>query len=77
MLAKKTLTNQITLPKEVVELFPSTSYFDVRVEGGEIILRPAEVSRRSGDEVRSKLQALGIGEEDVRNAVRWARDKRR
>ena len=40
MLAKKTSKNQLTLPKEVAEKFPGTDYFDVRVEGRVIELRP-------------------------------------
>lgn len=73
MLAKKTVKNQITLPKKIVEKFPSVSYFDVRVEEGEIVLRPVDVERRSPDDVRAKLRELGITQEDVREAIRWAR----
>lgn len=76
MLAKKTFKNQITLPKKVVEAVPPTDYFDVRVEEGEIVLRPVMVERSRGDAVRAKLRELGISEEDVREAVRWAREGR-
>lgn len=76
MLAKKTVKNQITLPKKVVEAVPPTDYFDVRVEEGEIVLRPVVVERSRGDAVRAKLRELGIREEDVREAVRWAREDR-
>lgn len=77
MLAKKTVKNQITLPKKIVERFPSVSYFDVRVEEGEIVLRPVDVERRSPGDVRAKLRELGISQEDVREAVRWARARDR
>lgn len=43
MLAKKTSKNQLTLPKEVAEKFPGTDYFDVRVEGRVIELRPVRI----------------------------------
>jgi bifunctional DNA-binding transcriptional regulator/antitoxin component of YhaV-PrlF toxin-antitoxin module len=76
MLAKKTTKNQITLPKKIVEALPATDYFDVRLEEGEIVLRPVRVERRTADAVRAKLQDLGISEEDVREAVRWARKGR-
>lgn len=76
MLAKKTIKNQITLPKRIVEALPATDYFDVRVEEGEIVLRPVVVERGRGDAVRVKLRQLGITEEDVREAVRWARQGR-
>lgn len=71
MLAKKTVKNQITLPKKVADQFPATDYFDVRIEGGEIVLRPVDPDalRR----VQRKLAELGIRERDVRAAVAWAR----
>jgi bifunctional DNA-binding transcriptional regulator/antitoxin component of YhaV-PrlF toxin-antitoxin module len=77
MLAKKTVKNQITLPKKIVEKFPSVSYFDVRVEKGEIVLRPVDVERRSPEDLRAKLRGLGITQQDVREAVRWARARDR
>ena len=71
MLAKKTSKNQITLPKAIVSRFPDVTYFDVREEDGRIVLVPLRESR--ADEVRARLQALGITEHDVAGAVRWAR----
>lgn len=73
MLAKKTVKNQITLPKKIVEQLPTTDYFDVRLESGAVVLRPVEVDRSA--RVREKLAELGITEQDVRDAVRWARGK--
>lgn len=72
MLAKKTVKNQITLPKTVVARFGGVEYFDVSTDGACIILRPLQQSR-SG-EVRSRLAELGITEEDVEGAVSWARE---
>jgi hypothetical protein len=71
MLAKKTIKNQITLPKAVVTQFTGVEYFDVSTDGECIVLRPLQKSR--ADEVRAKLAELGIGEEDVTSAVSWAR----
>ena len=71
MLAKKTIKNQITLPKAVVARFAGVEYFDVSTDGECIVLRPLQKSR--ADEVRAKLAELGIGEEDVSAAVSWAR----
>jgi len=71
MLAKKTTKNQLTLPKAVVEHFPDVDYFDVREEGGRIVLVPLRPSR--ADEVRDKLEQMGIGDDDVEAAVAWAR----
>jgi hypothetical protein len=71
MLAKKTVKNQITLPKKIVEKFPDAEYFDVEVDNGCIILKPVLPDRI--DEVRKKLKELGISDQDVQDAVRWAR----
>ena len=38
MLAKKTVKNQITLPKSIVEKIPETDYFEISVRGEEIVL---------------------------------------
>ena len=72
MLAKKTTKNQITLPKAVVSHFGGIDYFDVSTDGESITLRPLRRSR--ADEVRAYLAELGITEDDVRDAVAWARN---
>ncbi len=73
MLAKKTVKNQITLPKAVVTRFREVEYFDVSTDGECIILRPLQRSR--ADEVRAQLVHLGIDEQDVVDGVSWAREK--
>ena len=59
MLAKKTIKNQITLPKAVVARFAGVQYFDVSTDGECIVLRPLQKSRV--EEVRAKLAQLGVG----------------
>jgi len=71
MLAKRTVKNQITLPKAVADRFPGVEYFEVRAEGDRIVLEPVKRSRVA--EVWSKLEKLGISEVDVAEAVQWAR----
>ncbi len=71
MLAKLTTKNQITLSKSIIRQVDSPEYFSVSLEEGRIVLTPVRV--RGADAVRSKLAALGITEEDVDDAVRWAR----
>ena len=73
MLAKKTVKNQITLPKAVVTHFAEVEYFDVSTDGESIVLRPLQRSRAK--EVRSRLAELGIDEADVSSALSWARKK--
>ncbi|GMQ89812.1 MAG: AbrB/MazE/SpoVT family DNA-binding domain-containing protein [Gammaproteobacteria bacterium] len=75
MLAKKTVKNQITLPKKIVDLFPNVEYFDVRTEDDRIILEPLKPDR--ADQVRKKLASLKITEDDIARAVSWARRRKR
>ena len=74
MLVKLTSKNQLTLPKAVLDKLPETAYFEVAAEGGRIILTPVRISRV--DAVREKLAQLGITEDDVEDAVRWARKEK-
>jgi len=71
MLAKITSKNQLTLPKSIVTAIPKTDYFEVEVENGRIMLTPVRIQQ--ADAVRAKLEALGINEQDVLDAVEWAR----
>ena len=71
MLAKLTSKNQITLPKAAVSSVDAAEYFDVTVEGGRIVLTPVRVQKAQA--VREKLEQLGITEQDVKDAVAWAR----
>jgi hypothetical protein len=73
VLAKKTVKNQITLPKAVVTHFRGIEYFDVSTDGECIVLRPLQRSR--AEEVRARLAQLGIAEADVEAAVSQAREK--
>ena len=77
MLAKKTVKNQITLPKSIVAKLPETDYFEVSLRGEEIVLKPVVIAATSRklDKVRSKMKALGITEKDVDAAIRWARNR--
>jgi hypothetical protein len=70
-----TVKNQLTLPKAVATRFSGVEYFDVSTDGTSIILRPLQRSR--ADEVRQQLAQLGIEEQDVAAAVKWARESPR
>lgn len=72
MLAKITTKNQLTLPKAVATRFQGIEYFDVSTDGNSITLRPLLQSR--ADEVREHLARLGITEDDVKDAITWARN---
>ncbi|MBU4306137.1 MAG: AbrB/MazE/SpoVT family DNA-binding domain-containing protein [Candidatus Omnitrophica bacterium] len=78
MLCKKTIKNQITLPKKIMDGFVDFRYFDVAESKGRIILtpvriKPAKESMLSG--VREKISSLGVSENDIEKAIEWARKK--
>lgn len=73
MLAKLTSKNQLTLPKAVVMSVGSSEYYNVDVDAGRIILTPVRIQK--ADAVRVKLEALGINEQDVNDAISWARQE--
>jgi hypothetical protein len=79
MLAKKTSKNQITLPKEIVKVFPDAEYFDVSIRDHTIRLMPVKITpvQSSLDSVREKMKQLGLTERDVNEAVRWARSRKK
>lgn len=74
MLAKLTSKNQLTLPKKAVEALGTVTHFEVEVEGDHLVLRPMRIGAAA--EVRRKLAELGVREEDVADAVAWARKRR-
>ena len=71
MLAKLTSKNQITLPKAVVEPLGAVRYFEVQTEDSRIVLTPVRLDQ--AERVREKLAALSLSEQDVADAVAWAR----
>lgn len=72
MLAKLTTKNQLTLPKAIATRFPGVEYFEVDTDGSSIWLKPLRPSK--ADEVRLYLEDLGITEQDITDAVKWARE---
>jgi hypothetical protein len=71
VLAKMTTKNQLTLPKSVTNAIGPTEYFEVEAKDGRIILTPVRIQR--ADAVRAKLAELEIAEQDIADAVKWAR----
>lgn len=72
MLTKMTAKNQVTLPKKVTAAVAATEYFEVEARNGQIVLTPVRIQR--GDAVRAKLAELDLKEQDVIDAVAWARE---
>jgi hypothetical protein len=75
MLAKLTAKNQITIPKDVLSKLPKVEYFDMEYKDGIILMKPVKVFDSDLAGVRKKMQKLGLSEESVAEAVRWARSK--
>jgi len=71
MLAKMTSKNRLTLPKSITAAVGPTQYFDVEARNGQIVLTPVRIQR--GDAVRAKLAELDLQEQDIADAVAWAR----
>jgi antitoxin component of MazEF toxin-antitoxin module len=71
MLAKLTSKNQLTLPKSITKAIGESEYFEIKVENGQIILTPVKIQRANA--VRAKLVALELTEQDITDAVAWAR----
>jgi len=73
MLAKVTSKNQLTLPKAVLQQIGEVEYFDVQADAGKIVLTPMHVY--PAGKVRDKLQGLGITENDIADAISFARQR--
>ena len=71
MLAKITAKNQLTLPKAITNAIGPVEYFDVQTRDGQVVLTPVRIQR--ADAVRAKLAVLGVSDQDVADAVSWAR----
>ena len=75
MLAKVTSRNQVTIPKKIMNQLPPTSYFEVELKNGVVLLKPVAVYETDLDTIRSKMKQLGLKPDSVREAVKWARGK--
>jgi hypothetical protein len=80
MLCKKTVKNQITLPKKIVDRVGNCEYFEVKAENDRIILIPVKLvafneTPKRLKEIRKKISSLGLTEKDIDDAVKWARSK--
>jgi AbrB family looped-hinge helix DNA binding protein len=75
MLAKITSKNQITIPKKIIDQISDVDYFDVELKGGTILLRPLRLYDTDLEKIRAKVRKLGIKEDAVAEAIKWARSK--
>lgn len=75
MLIKLSSKNQITVPRKILDRLPDTKYFEVELKDGALILRPVEVVETNLRQIRQKMDSLGLKEESVAEAIRWARSR--
>jgi hypothetical protein len=75
MLVKLTAKNQITIPKDIVSKLPDIRYFEVGYDNGVLLLKPMKVVDTDIARIRAKIGKLGLSEDCVAEAVRWARSK--
>lgn len=73
MLAKITAKNQITIPKKIIDHMPDVKYFDVELKDATIVLKPLRIYNTDLEQIRSKVKALGLKQDSVAEAIRWAR----
>lgn len=71
MLAEKMTENQLTLPDTVAAQFSEVRYFDVSVEEERIVLKP--IYNQKLNAIQQKMELLGISQQDIAEAVKWAR----
>ena len=73
MVAVLTGDNQLTIIDGILAEFQYGDYFEVAINDGRIVLTPIEPAPI--EEVWAKIEALGVTEEDVADAVDWARGR--
>ena len=75
MLAKLTAKNQITIPKKIIAQFQDVKHFDVEIKDWLVLLKPVKVFESGLQGIRTKIKKLGLSEDCVAEAVRWARSR--
>lgn len=82
MLAKLTSKNQITLPKAVMDQISESEYFEVEAVNDSIMLTPVRMekvkqtpNKADAEAIWEHFEKLGITEQDIQNAVKWARSE--
>ena len=76
MLAKITSKNQITIPKKIIEKMPDVKHFDIEFEDGVVIMKPIRFYDTNLDQIRGKIKKLGLTEDSVAEAIKWAKSKK-
>ena len=70
-----TSKNQITIPMKIIRQLPDVEYFEVALKDGIVMLKPLKIYDTSLEKIRAKVKKLGLQENTVKEAIRWARSK--
>jgi hypothetical protein len=65
MLIKLGSKNQITVPRKILDQLPHTKYFEMQLKDGTLILKPVEVVETNLEQIRQKMNNLGLKEDCV------------
>ena len=76
MLGKMTSKTQITIPKKIIEKIPDVNHVEIGYKDGVVVLKPVRIFDTNLDRIRSKMKKLGLKEDSVAEAIRWARSKK-
>ena len=76
MLTKMTSKNQITIPKKIIDKIPDVKHFDIEFKDGIIIMKPIKFYDTNLDQIRAKVKKLGLKENSVAEAIKWAKSKK-
>ena len=71
MRAKLKDGNQLILPDELASALQGVEYLDIEEKFDCLVLKP--VKRTALDDIHEKIEKLGITEQDIADAVAWAR----
>ena len=72
MIAKLTSENQLNSPESIVSEFEGIEYFDIAKESGRLVLTPEQLT--GIERVWQKIEERGITDQDIADAVKWARE---
>lgn len=58
-----------------MEQLPDVRHFDIELRDGGVYLKPLRFYDTNLDQIRYKIEKLGIKENAVVEAIKWAREK--
>ncbi|MYE53875.1 MAG: AbrB/MazE/SpoVT family DNA-binding domain-containing protein [Chloroflexi bacterium] len=74
MIARMTDRNELTIPESIASEFEGIEYFDITKESGRLVLTPVQLT--GIERVWQKIEERGITEQDIADAVKWARENK-